>query len=281
MIVRRLVTFAAAASLGLAAGLPSALAFAEGALSDRRVQVGDTIDDVELRTVDGKREHLLAKGVVANVVVFFRPQQEHSIDTLKDFAGCEKEFVGKPVRWVGIVSDSWSADEVKSLVAETAVKMPVLFDEGDALYGKLGIRLHPVVGIVDAKRKLAAYEPFREINYCARIAVRVKLLLGEATEEDVARVDNPPKATTRTDSGVARRHLNFARTLMRIGQNDKALAEVEKSLAIEPGAPAFVLQGQLLAALGKCPDAVRAFDAALKIEPANAVAKEGKTGCGR
>jgi tetratricopeptide (TPR) repeat protein len=278
---RRLVTLAAAGIAGLAGGLPAGPARAEDDRTDRRVQVGDAVQDVQLDTLDGGKDRLLAKGIRANVFVFFRPEQERSVDTLKDLATCEKEFAAKPVRFVGIVSDAWPADQVKALVKETGVKMTVLVDRGDALYGALGIRLHPVIGIVDQKGKLAAFEPFRQINYCERVKVRIRYLLGEVGEADIARVDEPERATTRTDEGVAKRHLNFARMLHRIGQDDKALEEVQKGIAVAPSAGAFSLQGEILAALGRCPEAVAAFDAALKIEPASSVATEGKKRCAK
>jgi tetratricopeptide (TPR) repeat protein len=272
-------TFAAACVIGLAAGTAAGPVLAD---ADRRVQVGDPVEDVELKTIDGRKDHLLAKGMAANVFIFFRPEQDRSLDTLKDMAGCEKEFAAKPVRWVGVVSDSWPIDEVKAFVKEAGVRMPVLVDAGDELYGKLGIRLHPVIGMVDRKGKLAAFEPFRQINYCDRIKVRVKLLLGEATEADVAKVDNPDASPLpHSDQGVARRHVNFARMLHQIKQPEKALEEIQKAIAIVPSAGAYALQGQILATLGKCPDAVRAFDAALKLEPANAVAQEGRKNCAK
>ncbi len=275
---------AAAAALALAGGLLAIpergrAAPVESDRIDRRVQVGDRVDDVELRTLDGGRDRFLAKGAKANVFVFFRVQQERSLDTMKDLAGCEKEFAGKPVRFVGVVSDAWPAEEVRAFVRDAGVSMPILVDEGDALYGKLGIRLHPVIGIVDAQRRLTAFEPFRQINYCDRVKVRIRLALGEATEADVARVDEPERTVTHTDAGVARRHLNFARQLFRIQQHEKALDEVKKSLAFAPSADGYALQGEVLAALRRCPDALRAFDAALRLDPANAVARDGSKRC--
>jgi hypothetical protein len=38
---------------------------------------------------------------------------------------------------------------VKALVKQVGLRMPVLWDQADALYGKLGVRLHPVIGITD------------------------------------------------------------------------------------------------------------------------------------
>jgi tetratricopeptide (TPR) repeat protein len=279
---------AAAAALCLAAGL---LALAPGIgraqgrtgesdRRDRRVQVGDKVDDAELRTADGRRDHLLAKGAKANVFVFFRPEHDRSLDTLKDLARCEKDFSGKPVRFVGVVSDAWPLDEVNAFVREAGVSMPVLVDEGDLLYGRLGIRLHPVIGIVDGQRKLVAFEPFRQINYCDRVRVRIRWALGEATEADVAKVDQPERTVTHSEAGVARRHLNFARELHRIRQDEKALEEAKRSLAFVPSAEGYALQGEILASLRRCPDALRAFEAALALEPANAAARDGKRGCG-
>jgi peroxiredoxin len=250
---------------------------------DRRVQVGDQVGDVELQTIDGGKAHLLQKGIAANVFVFFRPEQERSADTLKDMARCEKEFEKRPVRWVGVVSDSWPPETVKAFVKEAGVRMPILVDAGDALYGKLGIRLHPVIGMVDRSGKLAAFEPFRQINYCERIRVRVRLLLGEATQADVARVDEPaPTPLPHSDQGVSMRHVNFARRLHELKQDDQALAELQKALGFAPSAAAWALRGEILAGRGKCPDATQAFEAALRLDAANAVALEGKKkGCPR
>jgi tetratricopeptide (TPR) repeat protein len=245
------------------------------------VAVGDTVEDAEFRTLDGGRHRLVAKGALANVLVFFRPQQDHSLDALKDLAALERELAGKPVHFVAVVSDGWTPEEVRATVAEAGIRMPVLVDEGDALYGRLGVRLHPSVGILDARRRLAAYEPFRQINYADRVRARIRLVLGEIGEADVARVEAPERATTRTDAGVAGRHLNYARNLLRLQKVERALEEVRKSLEIMPSAAAYALEGQVLAAAGKCPDALRAFDVALKMEPANTVAIEGRKSCGR
>src|SRR5512134_2086744 len=125
-------TFAAACVFGLAAGTAAGPVQAD---ADRRVQIGDPVEDVELRTIDGRKDHLLQKGIAANVFVFFRLEHERSLDTLKDMAACEKEFAARPVRWVGVVSDSWDLEQVKAFVKEAGVRMPVLVDAGDALYG--------------------------------------------------------------------------------------------------------------------------------------------------
>lgn len=272
--------FPALLAAGPARAVDPALVVAR-AEGDRHAQIGDLVDDVELPTLDGRRERLLGRGTKANVFVFFRPQQDHSLETLKVLAACEAEFRSKPVRFVGVVSDTAAADEVRATVQEAGVRMPVLVDTGDALYAQLGVRLHPLIGLVDARRKLTAWEPFRKINYCERLRVRIRHLLGEATEREIAevdapeQVDDPPK-----EEGVAKRHLNYARMLLKMGEHAEALAEVQKALLIAPSAAAYAAQGEVLAAMGKCPDATRAFEAALRIDPRNAVAQAKRTSCG-
>ncbi len=281
MFTTRAVAVALLAALGGAgAAAPGQTAAGE---MDRRVQVGDVVEDVQLLTIDGRKEHLLQKGLAANIFIFFRPEQERSLDALKEMAVCEREFEKRSVRWVGIVSDSWPTETVKALVRETGVRMPILVDAGDALYGALGIRLHPVIGMVDRAGKLAAFEPHRQINYCERIRVRIKLLLGEATQADVARVDDPAATPLpHSDQGVSRRHVNFARRLHDLKQDDLALAELQKALGFAPSAAAWALRGEILSGRGQCTEAAQAYEAALKIEPASAVAQEGmKKSCAK
>ncbi len=278
MLTSALLLATAIATAPGARGAPIVVARAEG---DRRAQVGDLVEDRELRTLDGRRERLLGKATKANVLVFFRTEQKHSLDTLKSLAAQEAEFARKPVRYVAIVSDQTPPDEVRAVVAESGLRMPVLLDAGDALYAELGVRLHPVLVFVDASRRITAWEPFREINYADRARVRVRYLLGEASAAEVAKVDQPEEAPNRsTEEGKAKRHVNYARMLLKMGEQAQALAEVQKALEIAPSAAAYALEGEVLAAMGKCPDAARAFDAALKIEPGNAVAQARRSSCG-
>lgn len=245
------------------------------------VAVGERVADAELPTLDGGRHRLLAPGARVNVVVFFRPEQDHSAETLRDLAAIERELAGRPVHFVAVVSGGWPAADVSAFVAKTGARMPVLVDAGDALYGRMGVRLHPSIGVLDGAGLLLAYEPFRKINHGERIRARIRRALGELTDADVAAVENPARGETRTEAGVARRHVQYARSLLRLGKPAAALAEAEKALAAGPGADAYAVRGQSLAALGRCPEALRAFDAALKLDPASAVALEGRKACGR
>jgi tetratricopeptide (TPR) repeat protein len=247
------------------------------------VAVGDPLENVTLRTLDGGKAELLSRQHRGSVFVFFRPGQDHSADALVELAAVQRELAGRSLRFVGVVSDAWPAEEVRETVRKAGVDWPVLVDAGDALYGKLGVRLHPVVGIADRSLKLFAYEHFRKINFREIMLARLRLALGEIDQAAMDRAIDPPKGTLPGDDprDVARRHVNLARQLWKRGNAEKALEYCRRSLEVAPLADAWALQGEVLAAQGRCPQALPAFDAALKIEPAHAVAKKGRQGCAR
>lgn len=216
----------------------------------------------------------------ANVLVFFRPNQERSLDALRELAECQSRFVGKSVHWAAIVSSSAPAETVAALVRETRFAAPVFADYGDELYGSLSIALHPVVVIAGKDHKLAAFEPFRSVDYCAVVSARIRHVLHEITDDELRSAIDPPKAAEGGNGQVARRYRAYAETLFRAGNYDKALENARKSIERDSGlAPAHALMGEILRAQGNCSEAVPAFDKALALDAANALANEGLERC--
>ncbi len=249
----------------------------------QNVREGDPLEPEVLPALDGPAASYLGRAR-ANVFVFFRPGQDHSLDLLRRLAGCERDFAGKSVRWVAIVSDGPAPDEVRAFVREAGVRMPVLVDRGDALYGKLGVRLHPVLGIADAEHRLVAYEHFRKINMEDIVRARVRRLLGEIGDAELAAALDPPKATMPDDDVrfVAKRDVNLAKMLLARGNFEKALEAARKGQERDPtfSAP-HAVAGQALAGLGRCAEALAEFEAALRLDPRDAAAAEGRKSCAR
>jgi tetratricopeptide (TPR) repeat protein len=244
-------------------------------------EAGTAIENVELRTIGGGKERLLSAKAKANILVFFRTGQERTFDALKMLATCEKEMAGKPVHWVGLVSSTEVTAEVQDLVTRTGIAMPVLIDEDDKVYGALGIRLHPMVGIADGKFKLSSVEMYRQIDYCDIIKGRIKVMLGELDAAGMELLLNPAKGTMPGDDirDVARRDVNLGRRQLKIQQYDKALQSANKALEKAPMASAFALIGDVHAARGNCAAAVKQYDQALKLDPREKFALEGKKAC--
>jgi tetratricopeptide (TPR) repeat protein len=258
------------------------LAAPGGAGAFANVAIGDRLVQESLPTLDGGTEPLLSEKAQANVFVFFRPNQEHSTETLKAMAACETEFQGKPVHWIAIVSSTWEAKDVRKMVADTGIHMPVVVDREDRLYGKLGLKLHPVVGIADGKFQLLAYEPFMKVNYCDRIRARIRFALQEIGAEELARVLSPERATMpgEIEGAALKRRLHLGEMLLKGKQYDKAAAEAGAILARDPKyVPALVLLGDARVGQGNCAEAAASYDAALVIDPANAGALRGKGAC--
>jgi hypothetical protein len=258
------------------------LAAPGGADAFTSVAVGDRIEPEVLPTIDGGKEPLLVPQAQANVFIFFRPRQEHSTETLKAMAACEADFQGKPVHWVAIVSSRWDPVDVRQVVSETGIRMPVLVDQEDRLYGKLGVRLHPVIGVADGQFRLLAYEPFMKVNYCDRVRARIQLALKEISAEQARKVDAPDRATMpgEIEGAALVRRVKLGELLLRSKQYDKAEAEARAVLEKDPrSVGALVLLGDALAGKEDCTGAAQRYDAALAIDPASAGAQRGKQAC--
>ncbi len=200
-----------------------------------RVVAGDTLESAELPTLAGGTEPLTSRTAV-NVILFWRPGQEHSLDTLKQMAQCEKVFAGKPVRMVGVVSGGYPREQVRAAVEAAGLRIPMLIDVGDELYGRLEIRQHPLVLVADGKGKVALVQPYLRLRYCDIVHAHVRYLLKEIDAAQLEAVLNPPRASFPSDdkNNVARRYVNMGRMQAEAGHCDKALASFEKALEISP-----------------------------------------------
>ncbi len=256
------------------------LAWAPGSRAFAGVQPGETVENAELPTLEGGSAALLGRAR-ASVFVFFRPKQDHSLEMLKQLAGLEKEFAGKPVHFAAVVSGDWPAAEVREAVVASGIRMAVLVDRGDALYGSMGVRLHPVVGIADERWRLAAYHPFEKINQSDALRARIRRLLGEIGDAELARVLEPPRAGVEGGPAVvARRYVALARSLLQGKNAAKAVEMARKALEADAGnAAAHAVLGQALAAEGSCAEAAAAFAAALRLDPGEPAALAGRTAC--
>lgn len=246
------------------------------------VEVGQKVGSEELPTLDGGREPFLSASALANVFVFFRPGHDRSLATLEALAACQREFAGKPVRWVAVVSGGQPREAVREAVTASGIRMPVLLDEGDRLYGRLGVRLHPAVGIADGEGTLLAYVPFHRINYCDMIRVRIRLALGEVDLAAVDRVDNPPQALfpNAVPGAVARRRVNLGEMFLESRQWARAADQARIALSTDPGlAAAHALLGRALAGQGRCREAMPALEEALRLEPGSPAAAGAKRAC--
>ena len=247
--------------------------------SAERAAIGTPVTNAEMPTLEGGKA-LPLKDVEANVLVFFRPNQERSQEALRELAQCQSGFTGKSVRWVAVVSSSAPAESAAALLRDTGFTAPVLVDSGDVLYGSLGLALHPVVVIAGRDHKLAAFDPFRSVDFCSVISARIRHVLHEISDVELRLALDPPRSAEGGNGQVARRYRGLAEALFKAGNYTKAQENVRKSLDKDPLlAPAHALLGQILLAQENCAEAVLAFRKALAINAASAAASDGLERC--
>jgi len=236
----------------------------------REAKLGDVVANRRMPTLDGGSEALLGSSV-ANVVVFFRSGQEHSASALRQLAKLERELAGKRVRFVGVASSADARDEIRAMVREAGVRMPVLLDEADALYGELGVVLHPSIGIVDARGRLAGYQPFRKVNFLDATRARIQRVLGEITEAQLSAILDPPAAPAAVNRAHAR--VKLARTLLSVGSVDAAIESARAGVTLDPTlAEAHAVLADALARTGRCDEAEREALEARRLDRAIALA---------
>ncbi|HSN15023.1 MAG TPA: hypothetical protein VLT61_10345, partial [Anaeromyxobacteraceae bacterium] len=200
---------------------------------------------------------------------------------LTQLATLEKEFAGKPVRFVAVTSDSYAREDVEATIREAGIRMPVLIDVGDALYGELGVIMHPVVGLADAKGRLVAYQHFLKINMLDVVRGRVQVALGELSPEQMAALVNPPaaKISLGNRAGAKSRFL-LARALLARGNTEKAIENARAGVALDPTfAPVHAILGRALAASGQCAESEHELAEALRLDAADPTAHESPAAC--
>jgi tetratricopeptide (TPR) repeat protein len=246
-------------------------------------EAGKPVPEVTLKEVGGGTAPVVDRTAAVNALVFFRAPHDRSEETLKMLAACQPKLAGKPVRFVGLVPAD-SAEAAKASVAASGAKLPVLVDEDDAVYAALGVRLHPGIAIADRTRSVVAFEPYHAVDFCEIVVARVRHALGELSDAELAAALAPRTSALPggdDHGGVAHRHVAFGKKLLASKAYAPAHAELQKALQAAPSAEAWRVEGEIFAAEGKCAEAVKAFDAALAIDPRDAGAAAGKKGCAK
>lgn len=264
----------------LAAFLAGVWALAPGSpRAFSNVAVGDPIRERDLAAAAGGKAPLLGEAR-ASVFVLFRSDTENSLGALRELSFIERDLAPKGVRFVAIVSDADDLEQAKATLQRSGAKMPLLVDVADALYGELGVRMHPVVGVVDARRRLSAYEHYRKVGFRSIVRGRIQVALGELTAADMEKLLAPPESRTGDELAPARREVALGRMELARGEAAKAEEIARKAVGLAPAhAPAHLLLGKALAAQARCAEARKAFVEALRLAPATPEATEGLRGC--
>jgi tetratricopeptide (TPR) repeat protein len=246
----------------------------------RNVKIGAKLPNTKLKSLEKKRTPVLSSKAKVNVFAFFRPNQEHSQTALEILAEVCKGFKGRPVHCVAIVSDYYSKKDAKKTVRGAGWKgSTTLVDKEDRYYGKLGVSLHPTIGVADGSFTLLAYEPFTKTNYYQRIEARIKYALGDINKDQLRNDLNPPIVED-VERNSGQINFNYAKRLFEMGKLDRAIEQAKHALSQDDQlADAYGLIGLIYAKQKKCDKAKPEFEKALLLDKNSRSAKKARTLC--
>ena len=244
------------------------------------VKVGTVVPNPSLPGVEGG-EHALVDPQRLTVFLFFDPSQPHSREVMEEMARLQEKMAGENVRWVGVVSDRFDAAAAEALTGETGLKLELLVDRGDRLYGDLEVRLYPTLGLIDSRGVLLAYLPYRKVNFTGALEAYLRHALGQIDDEQLASALDPKAAHIGGNGAEAGRLLKFAGMLWQRGKRDAALSTARKAVEAAPGlAEAHATVGVYLAGMGDCEAARASLLEALKLDPECETARTALEECG-
>ncbi len=260
--------------------LPLGLISVCGAASPfTNVAVGEKLPEADLPKLDGGSAPYIADAK-ANVFIFFRPDQENSESALRQLQEAKTKLGDRSVRWTTIVADTYPRETVGRLVEELGIDMTVLLDHDNELYGRLGVILHPVIGVADDEHVLRAYVPFRKLNLAVQVDAQVKHVLGEITDEQLQAVLNPEPIKLGGNGTVAKRNLRMGQMFLKMKKYDAALQAAAKSMELDPElAGPYGLKAAAYAEQGDCEQAAPAAQRALELDPEEPMAKAAAERC--
>ena len=238
----------------------------------QNLPLGSPVPDVELPAANGGSGRLLGlpRQHKASVFLFFRPGQANSRAVLEELGRMVPAFAGKPVHWCAVVSSNQPMAQAQEDFAEAKLAIPLLVDKDEALAARIGVVLHPVIGVADGEGKLAMYHPYRAVSYGVRLRAMLQFLLGEIPKQELDAVTDPAPPMYGGGSAKALRHLRLAERLYEGKRAATALAELEKCIKLDPDlAAAHALLAEIIAAEKGCAAAKVPLELALKLDPAN------------
>lgn len=241
-------------------------------------EAGEAAPGFTLRAIGGEPVSLSEFRGSIVVLVYWRTDQERSLQAITDLQGLYGKYRDRGVRIIGISAEVDAKESISAMVRDRGIEFPMLLDSEREVYGAFGIRVYPSTIIIDREGKFAHAIPGHALSYKLQIDGRLRYMLGEISEEELKEYLSPEREVKDEALLKAQRRYNLALKFTGTRLYDQAIMMARQSIMAKPDfADSHVLLGFLLLETDETDGAFETFQKALEIAPAS---RDARTGLG-
>ena len=261
----------------LALSILAILLLAMPADASRDLKPGDKVPDFTLQDTDGKDFSFAGLNNKVSVIVFWRAEQERSIQALVALQGVYAEFKEQGVEVLALSSDKDGLEPIGEIKQSKHLNFTLLYDKDQKAYGDYGIIGIPSTFVIDKEGKLSYYYPGYRSDYARQIKGHLEVLLGKKTAEQLQSELKPnEKPEVSEAEKKARRYLNAGNRLLEKRMLQLAMVQFQKAVQEDPALVEPHLHlGDIYIAQRKTEEAAAEFGKAIELEPESAEAHAG------
>ncbi|MHB8810612.1 MAG: TlpA family protein disulfide reductase [Desulfobulbaceae bacterium] len=194
-------------------------------------------------------------------------KKERSVKTLAAVEENAAFLEQRKVKVLLVNAQGDSQEVMQGVVGQLSGKLPAYLDESQKAYNDLGIFVVPSVMLLDKDGKVVSGIGYSH-DFSERLQGEVQVMLGEKSREAMEKGLRPEMKEKPTEEKQSRRHLDMALVMVKRGQADSAISELQKALALEPKmAEAQGQLGCLYLDKGNMAEAKAALDKAYELDP--------------
>jgi len=243
------------------------------------IPLGEKAPDFSLKTIDGVILTPVDFKDKILILLFWRPNQQRSLDALKDVNEVVEKYRKRNVEAITIIEESESVEDAKKILQGNEIKLPLTVDNERVAYGDYGVRVHPTTVIIDAKGILKYDIPSHAPTYRTKLEAYIKRLVGEITDEELKNILSFGRTEKDEATMKADRRYNLAMKFVKRKMYDQAIEMAKMSIDAKPDmAKSHILLGFLYLNNNDPDSALEEFEMALKIKPDSKDAMTGKGG---
>jgi peroxiredoxin/regulator of sirC expression with transglutaminase-like and TPR domain len=245
--------------------------------ASRNLKIGDKVPDFTLQDTDGTEVSLDNLGDKVVVIIFWRAEQERSVEALAALQTIYTEFRDQGVEVLALSSEEGGLKPIGKIKQSKQLTFAMLYDKEQKLYGDYGVIGIPSTFVIDKEGKLSYYYPGYRDDYSRQIHGRLEVLLGKKTFDELqAELQPTEKSDLSEAEKKAGRYLKAGNRLLEKGMMELAMKQYEKAVQENPDIfEAHLHLGNIYLAQKKTEEANAAFSQAIKLKPKSAEAYTG------